>query len=110
MKRDLSVLEATQADCVGRLKVLAEPTRLQVMRLLLRGKLHAGEIQQRLGVEQTLLSHHLRVLREAGLVESRRDGKAVLYQVAAGVEVPKAGEALDLGCCVLAFDGQGVAP
>ena len=104
MKQDSSISPSPEIDCVGRLKVLAEPTRLQVMRLLLQGALHAGEIQERLGVEQTLLSHHLRVLREANLVQSERDGKAVLYRVAPGVTVPRTGEALDLGCCVLAFD------
>lgn len=105
VKQQLPISDTPEKDCVSRLKVLAEPTRLNVMRLLLRGPLHAGEIQESLAVEQTLLSHHLRVLREAGLVIGERDGKAVLYRVAPGVDLPRSGEALDLGCCVLAFDG-----
>ena len=104
VKQQTPIDIAPETDCVASLKVLAEPTRLRVMRLLLRGALHAGEIQERLAMEQTLLSHHLRVLREAGLVRSERDGKAVLYRVAPGVSLPSSGEALDLGCCVLAFD------
>ena len=100
MKQETS---SQKADCAARLKVLADGTRLQALRLLLEGPLHVGELQQRLGIEQSLLSHHLRVLRETGLVISERDGKAVLYSLAPGVSSPARGEAIDLGCCRLAF-------
>lgn len=90
-------------DCASRLKVLADGTRLQVMRLLLDGPQHAGDLQRRLDIDQSLLSHHLRVLREAGLVTAERDGKAVLYEVAPKVTLEKEGEAIHLGCCVLSF-------
>lgn len=89
--------------CADRLKVLAEDKRLQVVRILLEGPKHAGELQRLVEVEQSLLSHHLRVLREAGLVTAQRDGKAVLYRVAPDVTVRQEGEAINLGCCVLAF-------
>lgn len=94
-------------DCATRLKVLADGTRLQVMRLLLDGPKHVGELNLRIDVEQSLLSHHLRVLRRAGLVTSERDGKAVLYRVAPEVAVvERRGEAIHLGCCLLAFDRE----
>jgi ArsR family transcriptional regulator len=63
-----------------------------------------GEINQQLGVEQTLLSHHLRVLREAGLVRSQRDGKSVLYRLSPAVEGARRGKAIDLGCCLISFE------
>lgn len=91
-------------DCASRLKVLSDPTRLQVMRVLIEAPCHVGTLQQRLDIEQSLLSHHLRILREAGLVRSERDGKAVLYRVTPGTLVKTRGEAIDLGCCVLSFD------
>ncbi|MCB1034830.1 MAG: winged helix-turn-helix transcriptional regulator [Acidobacteria bacterium] len=95
-------------SCSDRLKVLAEEKRLQVIRLLLEGPKHVGELQQQVDVEQSLLSHHLRVLREAGLVTAERDGKAVLYRVAPDVSVRQPGEAINLGCCVLDFgDREG---
>jgi ArsR family transcriptional regulator len=97
-------MKSHSIPCADRLKVLAEDTRLQVMRLLSEGAQHVGDLQNRLGVEQSLLSHHLRVLREAGLVEAERDGKAVLYRIAPEVQVQQAGEAIHLGCCVLAFE------
>lgn len=92
-------------SCALRLKVLSDSTRLGVMRLLLEGPKHAGDLQRRIEIEQSLLSHHLRVLRDAGLVVASRDGKAVLYEVAPEVVGQKAGEAINLGCCVLSFDG-----
>ena len=91
-------------SCASRLKVLSDQTRLVVMRFLLEGPHHVGDLQRRLGIEQSLLSHHLRVLRDSGLVVAERDGKAVLYEVAREVVVPREGEAIDLGCCVLSFD------
>lgn len=90
--------------CAARLKVLADPTRLEVLRRLLDGPRHAGELARALDVEQSLLSHHLRVLRHAGLVAARRDGKAVLYRLAEGVQGRVQGPSIDLGCCRLAFD------
>ncbi len=76
-----------EVDCASRLRVLADRTRLEVMRLLIAGALHVGELNESLGIDQSLLSHHLRVLREAGLVVGERDGKAVLYRLAPGVRV-----------------------
>ncbi len=91
------------AACAGRLRVLADPTRLAVVRALLRGPRHVGEINETVRIDPTLLSHHLKVLRDAGLVVARRDGKSVLYGLAPSVAVVPAGRAVDLGCCVLSF-------
>jgi len=97
--------------CVSQLKVLADSTRLAVIRLLLARPLHVNEISERLRVEQSLLSHHLKLLRDAKLVESARDGKQVLYRVADGVERSfQDAESIDLGCCQLSFGGMPEAP
>ena len=62
---------------------------------------HVGELVTLLSVEQSLLSHHLALLREAGLVDAVREGKAVLYRSTAHamMEVPLtfAGSRLELG-------------
>lgn len=87
--------------CAGKLKPLADATRLTILELLIGSPKHVGEINAVLGLEQSLLSHHLKVLREAGLVRSQRDGKAVLYTVAEEVRQTEAGTAIDLGCCQL---------
>jgi len=87
-----------------RLKVLADETRLSVMRKLLDGPKHVGDINESLGLEPSLLSHHLKILREAGLVESKRDGKAVLYRLSPEVKAKPSGHGINLGCCLLSFD------
>lgn len=93
--------------CARRLKVLADPSRLQVLKLLLSGAKHVWELNAALGLEQSLLSHHLKILREQGFVETQRDGKAVLYSIAPAVRV-ESSWAIDLGCCVLSFGERGV--
>jgi len=97
-------LPLADASCAELLRVLADETRLAVMQQLLAGPKHVGEINDELGLEQSLLSHHLKVLREAGLVVSQRDGKAVLYQLAPHVEGARKGKAINLGCCLLSFE------
>jgi ArsR family transcriptional regulator len=83
---------------------LADETRLAVVQELLEGPRHVGEINTHLGIEQSLLSHHLQVLRRAGLVTSERDGKAVRYRLAAEIRKSLADNAIQLGCCVISFD------
>jgi len=92
--------------CVARLKLLADPTRLSIMRLLTGGPMLVKDINAQIEIEQNLLSHHLKVLREGGLISAERRGKAVAYRLADGVHLTGQGEgtaALDLGCCRLSF-------
>lgn len=97
-------LPQASTECSERLKALADPTRLEVMRRLLEGACHVGQLNEAIDIDQSLLSHHLKVLREAGLVVAERDGKAVLYSLAEGVKARKRGrDAIDLGCCQLDF-------
>jgi ArsR family transcriptional regulator len=93
-----------ESSCARKLKVLADATRLAVMELLMAGPKHVGELNVDLGLDQSLLSHHLKILREEGLVEATRDGKAVLYRLAPGVESRRSDKAINLGCCLLSFD------
>lgn len=69
----------------------------------MKGECHVGAIQAALGIEQSLLSHHLKHLREAGVVGSSRDGKAVLYRLTPTMENQKDG-VVDLGCCQITFE------
>ena len=59
--------------------VLLEPQRIKILRLLRGGELCVCNIEHALGIPQNLVSHHLRVLREAGLVSARREGQFVHY-------------------------------
>lgn len=96
--------ESCQAFCVRKLRVLADPTRLAVLEILMEEPKHVGELNAVIGVEQSLLSHHLKVLREEGFVEATRDGKAVLYSLTPTVWRANTGRAIDLGCCLLSFE------
>jgi ArsR family transcriptional regulator len=88
-----------------KLKVLADRTRLNVLEYLIEGPKYVGELAILLDVEQSLLSHHLKVLREAELVVAVRDGKAVSYKVAPGVESLTEEKTIDLGAYKLLFEG-----
>src|SRR4051812_1883871 len=68
----------THAD-VDALAALADPTRRDLLALLAGGERAAGELAARFPVSRPAISRHLRVLREAGLVTSRTDGKRRLY-------------------------------
>ena len=94
----------SQMSCASLLKILADETRLAVVRQLTAGPKHVGEINESLGLEQSLMSHHLKVLREAVLVHAERDGKAVLYSLSPEFRSSRRGEAIDLGCCRILFE------
>ncbi|MEM7227200.1 MAG: metalloregulator ArsR/SmtB family transcription factor [Planctomycetota bacterium] len=96
--------DVTLSDCASQLQVLSEQSRLEVVRLLLGGPSHVKALQEAIGIEQSLLSHHLRVLRDAGVVESERDGKSVLYRLSPDLESRRRGHVIDFGCCRLTFD------
>lgn len=63
-------------------KALADETRLRLVRLLLRVELNVGEIVAVLGMGQSRISRHLRILVESGLLTARRDGLWVFYRSA----------------------------
>ena len=65
------------------LEAIAEPTRRRILDLLRDGERPVGELVDRLRVSQPGVSKHLRVLREAGLVDVRADAQRRLYRVRA---------------------------
>ncbi len=65
----------------ARLQALGDGNRIRILDALRGGERCVCRLTERLGMEQPLLSHHLRVLREVGLVSGRRDGRWVHYSV-----------------------------
>lgn len=63
------------------LEVLAEPRRRQILDLLLAGERPVGDLVKELTVSQPAVSKHLRVLRDAGLVEARTEAQRRIYRV-----------------------------
>jgi DNA-binding transcriptional ArsR family regulator len=64
-------------------EVLAEPRRREILDLLRAGERPVGDLVERLAASQPGVSKHLRVLREAGLVEVRRDAQRRVYRLRA---------------------------
>jgi ArsR family transcriptional regulator len=73
-------------------KGLADPKRLLILNALRDGELSVSDICEEVGFAQANVSQHLAVLRDRGLVETRREGQFVFYSVSS----PKIIEALDL--------------
>ena len=70
------------ADQACRLmKVLSNPDRLMILCQLAQGEKRVGELEELLGIVQPTLSQQLTVLRDEQLVSTRRDGKAIYYQL-----------------------------
>ena len=90
-----------QVTCVDKLKILADTTRLGVLQALQAGPQSVGALIKALDVEQSLLSHHLQVLRKAQFVVAERNGKQVLYRLAPELMIEQ--NSLNLDCCVLSF-------
>ena len=93
-------------DCIAALKALGEETRLRILRLLFKQPLSVNEISERLEVSQYNVSKHLRIMREAGLLDTEKQGKQRLYSLAADLKVELAANnnILDLGCCTFRLD------
>jgi DNA-binding transcriptional ArsR family regulator len=64
-------------------EVVAEPARREILDLLIDGPRPVGELVAETGLSQPNTSRHLRILRDAGLVESRPDGQRRLYELRA---------------------------
>jgi Predicted transcriptional regulators len=63
------------------LKALADPTRRDILMLLKQKSLSAGEIVEHFKTTGATVSHHLSILKEAGLVRDRREGKYIYYEL-----------------------------
>ena len=98
------------ADCIPALRALAEETRVRIVGLLMDHRLEVGEISRRLGISTYNASKHLRILREAGLLEVEKDGRRHLCALKEAVRRrAREGMVLDLGCCTFQFDGHAQA-
>jgi ArsR family transcriptional regulator len=63
------------------LRCIGEPTRLQILKFLAGGEKYVGEIIKALDKEQSLVSYHLRALRECNIVIARQDAQRIYYRL-----------------------------
>ena len=96
-------------ECARRLKALADPERLKIIQCLQGGPKHVSALSDLLGADIANVSHHLGVLRHAGLVRDEKQGKFVVYSLHPDIFRPgepgQAADVLDLGCCRLELGG-----
>lgn len=75
-------LRAAAADTAAMLKALGNPERLLLLCQLSQGEACVGDLEAALDIFQPTLSQQLGVLRRQGLVQTRRDGKKIFYEIA----------------------------
>jgi len=96
----------TGLSCIVALRALGEETRLRILRLLLKEALSVNQIAGRLKVSEYNVSKHLRVMKEAGLLEIEKQGQQRFYRVVEQLksQADKSAPILDLGCCTFRID------
>lgn len=62
-------------------KALADPTRRKILQLLRQGEMTAGELAEKFDMAKPSVSHHFAVLKQADLIESRREGQQIYYSL-----------------------------
>lgn len=70
------------------LAAVAEPTRLRVLWQLAKGPEHVGNLADLVGIRMVNMSHHLGVMRQAGVLEDEKDGRRVIYRLRPEVFAP----------------------
>ena len=81
-KFDLAAFEASAASAAALLRLLGNERRLMILCQLADGELPVGQIQPRVGLSQSALSQHLALLRDDGIVATRREGQSIYYRIA----------------------------
>ena len=95
-----------ELDLVTRFfQVLADPTRVRIVELLLEGEKNVSELVQRLGVPQARVSSHLGCLRWCGYIGTRREGRFIYYRI---TDV-RVSELMHLARTILADNAEAVA-
>jgi DNA-binding transcriptional ArsR family regulator len=85
-------------------RALADPTRREILRLLRKGPLTAGDLAEKFDISKPSMSHHFAVLQQADLIAARRDGRQILYALNTTVMQDMLAEVYDL------FQGKGKRP
>lgn len=79
--KPLADMAASAGEVAVLLKTLAHPVRLMLACTLVEGEYSVGELEEKLDIHQPTLSQQLTVLRQAGIVETRREGKQIFYRL-----------------------------
>ena len=78
---DFDAMKRNASTAVSLLKGLANESRLMIVCVLSEGELSVGQLNQRIKLSQSALSQHLAVLREQGMVQTRRESQTIYYRL-----------------------------
>jgi DNA-binding transcriptional ArsR family regulator len=81
LRMDFDAMQRNASDAVNLLKGLANESRLMIMCVLSEGEVSVGQLNQRINLSQSALSQHLAVLRDQGLVQTRRESQTIYYRL-----------------------------
>lgn len=100
------MLAGKSTTCIKKLKALADETRWGIVQELLKTPATVSKLTERLGATQYNVSKHLRILREAGIVQQTREGQCVHCEIVPEFRqrLARSRNELDLGCCTFRFD------
>ncbi len=79
---DLTLFEDSAGRAAALLRSLANERRLMILCQLVDGEMSVGALQERIGLSQSALSQHLALLREEGIVATRRERQSIFYRIA----------------------------
>jgi DNA-binding transcriptional ArsR family regulator len=102
----MAATRLTERQCAGVLKAIGNETRLRILESLLIHDTCVSDLVRELRQSQPHVSHHLRILRAAGLVEGLREGRRICYRICLKVAralKDRGDKALDFGCCQIRF-------
>ena len=101
--------ELESERCARYMKALSEGDRLKIIETLLDGPRSVGEVAELMGAPLQNVSHHLRCLAAAGLLDSRREGKFIFYTLNPAIHRKatrkRPRSALEFGCCRIELGG-----
>ncbi len=95
--------QSSDADrCAAYMKALGDPMRMRILECLRSGPFSVSDVAELLEIEIANASHHLRLMSQAGLTTTRREGKYIYYSLNPEIFSRKnsgKGDVLDFGCC-----------
>jgi len=98
-------IQKNHGDWVASLKALADPVRLDLVRHLLEAPDTVEQLAARLGYPEYTVSRHLKILRQAGVIQSEKQGRHLLNAISPPFRKSVGKKlVLDLGCCRFDFN------
>lgn len=95
---DIAQFEASAGQAARLLRALSNERRLMILCQLGDGELSVGQVQSLMGLSQSALSQHLAVLREQGVVATRREGQTIYYRLADAAAAKVVGTIAEIFC------------